>query len=104
MYQPGSDALTGCPDNAPDDDGEELMEPVDGFRADCPVVIFTGKVELWIFLGELLILLTVVHLSQIQWTPVTVQPPSCCQIGSYMRTGLQEHVSARIRCTYRLSR
>ena len=36
MYQPGSDALTGCPDNAPDDDGEELMEPVDGFRADCP--------------------------------------------------------------------
>ena len=66
MYQPGSDALTGCPDNAPDDDGEEIMEsvdgfrvdcpdnapdddgeeimePVDGFRADCPVVIFTGK-------------------------------------------------------------
>ena len=62
MYQPGSDALTDCPDNAPDDDGEELMEPVDGFRADCPVVIFTGKVESWIFLGELLILLTVVQL------------------------------------------
>ena len=40
-----------------------------------------------------------VHSAEIQWTPVTVHPPSCCQIGSYMRTGLQRHVSAQIRCT-----
>ena len=39
MYQPGSDALTGCPDNAPDDDGEEIMESVDGFRIDCPEML-----------------------------------------------------------------
>ena len=25
-----------CPDNAPDDDGEDLMDPVDGFRSVCP--------------------------------------------------------------------